>query len=703
MSRTMLINAARREETRVAIVEGTELIDYHVEVADRTLTRGNIYRGVIANIQPSLNAAFIDYGEARHGFLAIQDVVPEAWYGKPASPNKPRIEEVLQKGQPVVVQVTREAEAAKGAVVTTNLSLAGRYLVLTPFESTRGISRKVEDDATRSSLRAKVKELKVPEGCGVIVRTNALDQTKTSLARDLAALQRLWKGIETGAREGRGTKLLYSDQDPILRSLRDHLDAAVTEIVVDSEAAHQLAEQYLKAFMPRTKVELILWKERAPLFSRHRVDGAIDQIYERTVPLPGRGSISIDRTEALTAIDVNSGKSTGASRQEDTALATNLEAAAEIALQLRLRDLGGLVVVDFIDMKTSRHRLKVEKAMKDAMKPDRARFSVGRISPNGLLEINRQKISQAIEQRTHVQCPTCSGNGRIPSPETLGFGLMRRIEERVAAGSVRKVRLGLHPDQANAFQNRFRRELARIEEELAVEIEIYGASRLHITDTEVEFLHREAGALSPVPEPPRALGIVAQVVSTPIALTPSQRPASQHQGARSESSRSEAQRSDGRRSARPARGSGRGAQGVGAKPMGDTAAGIPDPWASASGGFDGGSGLATGEAKPAGENGSGEETGSRRRRRRRGGRNRRRRGDGFAGANGESGPNEGSANGETNSGSEDNSTAEANFNGEASTNREPSVNSEPRRVADAGVSSEPAGADEPSFEQADSD
>ncbi len=516
MSRTMLINAVRREETRVAIVEGEELIDFHVEVADRTLTRGNIYRGVIANIQPALNAAFIDYGEARHGFLAIQDVVPEAWYGKPQNTNKPRIEEVLQKGQPVVVQVTREAEAAKGAVVTTNLSLAGRYLVLTPFESTRGISRKVEDDESRAALRSKVKALKLPDGYGVIVRTNALDQTKVSLSRDLAALLRLWKGIENGAREGRGTKLLYSDQDPILRSLRDHLDAAVSEIVVDSEAAYQLAEQYLKAFMPRTKVDLIWWKERAPLFSRHRVDGAIDRIYDRVVPLPGRGSISIDRTEALTAIDVNSGKATGAARQEDTALATNLEAAAEIARQLRLRDLGGLVVVDFIDMKASRHRMKVEKAVKDAMKPDRARFSVGRISPNGLLEINRQKISQAIEQRTHVQCPTCLGNGRIPSPETLGLGLMRRIEERLAGGNVRKVRLGLNPEFANVFQNRFRRELARLEEELGVEIEIYGARRLHAADTEVEFLHREAGqSQGPVPEAPRPLGIVARVAPTP--------------------------------------------------------------------------------------------------------------------------------------------------------------------------------------------
>ena len=584
MSRTMLINAVRREETRVAIVEGEELIDFHVEVADRTLTRGNTYRGVIANIQPALNAAFIDYGEARHGFLAIQDVVPEAWYGKPQNANKPRIEEVLQKGQPVVVQVTREAEAAKGAVVTTNLSLAGQYLVLTPFESTRGISRKVEDDESRSALRSKVKALKLPDGYGVIVRTNALDQTKVALSRDLAALLRLWKGIEIGAREGRGTKLLYSDQDPILRSLRDHLDAAVTEIVVDSEAAYQLTEQYLKAFMPRTKIDLIWWKERAPLFSRHKVDGSIERIYDRVVPLPGRGSISIDRTEALTAIDVNSGKSTGASRQEDTALATNMEAAGEIARQLRLRDLGGLVVVDFIDMKTSRHRMKVEKAVKDAMKPDRARFSVGRISSNGLLEINRQKISQAIEQRTHVQCPTCLGTGRIPSPETLGLGLMRRIEERLAGGSVRKVRLGLNPEFANVFQNRFRRELARLEDELEVEIEIYGARRLHAADTEVEFLHREAGqSLGPAPESPRPLGIVARVAAP--------------------------------QPAKPAKG--------------EQPKGRPQEPAKAA------AAAPKGDAASEGGEAAGEGTGGRRRRRRRGGRNRRRRQEGIGADAGE--------------------------------------------------------------------
>jgi ribonuclease E len=489
----MLINAQRPEELRVAIVQGNVLENYKVDVAESGLTRGNIYRGVIANIQPSLNAAFIDYGAERHGFLAIQDVVPEAYYRQPHNPH-PRIEEVLEKGKPIVVQVAKDPMGQKGAALTTSLSLAGRYLVLTPFEDTRGVSRKVEDEDTRKKLKALANSLDLPDGCGVILRTNALGQTKTTLARDLAALLRLWKRVQAAAIQGKGTRLLYTDQDLILQALRDYLDTSIAEVLVDDDEAYQKAEAYIRAFMPRSKTRLVRYSDRLPLFSRYDLEPQIDRIYERRVELPSGGSIVIDATEALTAIDVNSGRSTRAATQEETAVHTNVEAAAEVARQLRLRDLGGIVVVDFIDMRASKNQRKVEKAVKDALKADKARTSVGRISSNGLLEINRQRIQQALQLRTHRPCPTCNGVGNLASEEMVSLSILRRIEARAATGSIQGARISLHPELADALQNHYRRELAALEEEFDIEIEIIAAPGLHRPEERIEWQKREKPA-----------------------------------------------------------------------------------------------------------------------------------------------------------------------------------------------------------------
>ena len=486
----MLINAQRPEELRVAIVQGNLLENYKVDVAESGLTRGNIYRGVIASIQPSLNAAFIDYGAERHGFLAIQDVVPDAYYRHPNSAH-PRIDEVLEKGKPIVVQVAKDPMGQKGAALTTSLSLAGRYLVLTPFEDTRGVSRKVEDEDTRKKLKALANSLDLPDGCGVILRTNALGQTKTTLARDLGALLRLWKRVQTAAIQGKGTRLLYTDQDLILQALRDYLDTSIEEVLVDDDEAYHKAEAYLMAFMPRSKTKLVRYSDRLPLFSRYDLEPQIDRIYERRVELPSGGSIVIDATEALTAIDVNSGRSTRAATQEETALHTNLEAAAEVARQLRLRDLGGIVVVDFIDMRASKSQRKVEKAAKDALKADKARTTVGRISPNGLLEINRQRIQQALQLRTHRPCPTCNGIGSLASEEMVSLSILRRIEARAATGSIQGARISLHPELADALQNHYRRELAALEEEFDIEIEIVAAPGLHRPEERIEWQKRE--------------------------------------------------------------------------------------------------------------------------------------------------------------------------------------------------------------------
>ena len=362
LNRKMLINARHADELRVAIVDDGILEAYEVEAAESGMCRGNIYRGVVAKVESSLNAAFIEYGADRHGFLPGDDVVPEAFHRKPSEGGKrPQIGEVLQKGMPILVQVVKEAVGQKGAALTTSLSLAGRYLVLTPFDDTRGVSRKLEDEKARKKLRQQLGSFDIPEGCGVIARTNALDQLKTSLNRDLNALVRLWKRLGAEAAKGKGPRMLYSDQDLVLQALRDYLDSSVEEVYVDNDEVFKKAEDYMRAFMPRAKTQLIRYQERIPLFARFHLDQQIDRIYDRAVTLPSGGSIVIDGTEALTAIDVNSGKTRGGTSHEDTVARTNVEAAEEVGRQLRMRDIGGLVVVDFIDMRLRRNHRKVEK------------------------------------------------------------------------------------------------------------------------------------------------------------------------------------------------------------------------------------------------------------------------------------------------------------------------------------------------------
>lgn len=491
MTRRMLINARTPEEVRIAVVDGTTLEDYKTEVAERGLTRGNIYRGRIDGIEPGLNAAFIDYGKERNGFLPIQDVVPEAFYHQPKNPKRPRINEVLDAGRSIVVQVAREAEGSKGAVLTTDLSLAGRYLVLTPFDDHIGVSRKVEDEETRKRLKEQVSNFQTPPGCGFIVRTNALDQNKTVLNRDLNALLRLWKRIGRDARRGEGTVLLHSDQDLILRALRDYLDNTIEEILIDDDQAFAKTKKYIRTFLPRGKTRLVRYSDRTPLFSRFELEAQIERIFERRVELPSGGSIVIDRTEALTAIDVNSGKSTKAGSQEETAFHTNIEAAHELARQLRLRDIGGIVVVDFIDMRNRRSQQKLVTTLREALKPDKARHTVGRISPNGLLEINRQKIEQPLQLRTHRDCPTCKGTGRIGSPEMVGLNLLRLIESQAATRPIEQVKIELHPELANALQNDRRSEIAALEEEFDLRIEVNASSSLHRSEQEVVWLERQ--------------------------------------------------------------------------------------------------------------------------------------------------------------------------------------------------------------------
>ena len=623
MTRRMLINAQDPEAVRVAVLDGESLESYQIEVAERGLTRGNIYRGVITNVQPSLNAAFIDYGAEKHGFLAIQDVVPEAYYRQPANGGRPRIEEVLERGKPIVVQVQKEPEGSKGAALTTNLSLAGRYLVLTPFDPVVGVSRKVEEEESRKKLKELATSLKVPEGCGVIVRTNAHDQSKVTLNRDFAALLRVWKRVEAEARQGRGTRLLYSDQDLLTRAVRDYLDSSIAEVLVDDDAAFEKAADYMRAFMPRTKTRLVRYAERTPLFARFDLEPQIDRIYERAVPLPSGGSLVIDRTEALTAVDVNSGRATRAGSQEETALLTNLEAAREVARQLRLRDIGGLVVVDFIDMRSQKSQRKVEKELREAMKADKARSTVGKISPNGLLEINRQRIQQALLLRTHRPCPTCGGMGRISSPEMVALALLRRIEARAATGSLKAVKVGLHPELADSFQNGRRRELAALEEEFDLRVEIHATTHLRRSEQKIEWIDREPGDEPPAPRP-------RPVPAAVTALVLPELDEDEDEEGEGEEVEGEEEKTEERRRSRRRRG-GRRRRGRGGN--GEPAATPGEPRVAAAGRAARGEGARGGEAPPApaGEGSSaspgadaagGGEAAARKRRRRRGGRRR---------------------------------------------------------------------------------
>ena len=512
MTRRMLINAQRPEEVRIAVVSDNKLDQYEVSATESGLYRGNIYRGAVANLQPSLDAAFVGFGAERDGLLRADDVVPSAFHKKVENAGKhPRIDRILERGKPILLQVVRDGVGRKGALVTTNISIAGRYLVLMPFDDVRGISRKAEDE-DRQAIKDRVSKLELPEGFGVILRTNALDQPQKTLNRDLNALLRLWKKIRQEASAGKGPRLLYSDQDLIVQALRDSFDNSISEILVDDDKAFAKAQGYMRTFMPRSGKRLVRYTDRMPLFSRYNLEEQIDRIYQRKVQLPSGGSIVIDGTEALTAIDVNSGRATRGGSQEETAYATNLEAAREVARQLRLRDIGGLVVVDFIDMRAPKHQREVEKTMRDSMKDDKARTNASRLSDNGLLEINRQRLKKALQLRTHRPCPTCSGAGTIASPELVGLNILRRIETRAVTGRLGGVSVELHPELADALQNDSRQELAALEREFDIEIEIIAASGLHRAEEHIDWRERSKGE-EQVPAPAVSAADLAEGVN----------------------------------------------------------------------------------------------------------------------------------------------------------------------------------------------
>ncbi len=490
MTQKMLINAARAEEVRAATVRDGVLENLEYETRVAHLIKGNVYKGVVANVEASLNACFVEIGVHRQGFLSMDDIAPACYHDKPRGEGKPRINEVIRRGREIVVQVTRDAMGSKGPALTTHCSLAGRFMVLMPYDGTVGISRKLEDEANRKALKATIAKLTVPDGTGFIIRTAGVNQTKTALNRDLSGLLKLWKRIKTDALKVKGPALLYEEGDLVVRMIRDYYSSDFDAIVVDTEEAMARARSYFRAVMPRTKANFVLHEDREPLFSRYRIEDQIETIHSRRVRLPSGGNIVIDPTEALTAIDVNSAKATREKSQEETALKTNLESATEIARQLRLRDLGGLLVVDFIDMSARKHNRMVEKAVREGVKQDKARVYLGRISDNGLMEINRQRIKAALRLRTHRDCPTCSGTGSIPAVEFTAMQVLRRIDARASSGTLLSVQVDLHPELADELQNQYRRELADLESDNDIQIRIVGRPGLPRTEQQLSFKER---------------------------------------------------------------------------------------------------------------------------------------------------------------------------------------------------------------------
>jgi len=461
----ILINATQREELRVGIVDGQKLYDLDIELASREQRKSNVYKGKITRVEPSLEACFVDYGAERHGFLPLKEIHRD--YYRPNAPSggggKNNMRELIAEGSEIIVQVEKEERGNKGAALTTYVSLAGRYLVLMPNNpKAGGISRRVEGEE-REEAREALAALTIPEGMGIIVRTNGMGRSAPELQTDLDQLADTWGRIVTAAVDLPAPFPLYKENNVVLRALRDYLRPDIGEVIVDNAEIYEEARAQMERSMPAEKHKLKLYRDDIPLFSRYQVESQIESAHERLVRLPSGGSIVIDHTEALTAIDINSAKATGGGGIEETALQTNLEAADEIARQLRLRDLGGLIVIDFIDMNSSKNQREVEKAMQEACEIDRARVQVGRLSRFGLLEMSRQRLRPSLSEHTQIACPRCEGRGQIRSVESLALAALRLIEEECMKDRTGRVIAQLPVDVATFLLNEKRGVIAELE------------------------------------------------------------------------------------------------------------------------------------------------------------------------------------------------------------------------------------------------
>ena len=466
----MLINATEREEVRVALVDGQRLYDLDIENRARLQTKANIYKAKVTRVEPSLEAAFVDFGAERHGFLPLKEIAHQYYRSSSPDDGKMKIKDAIKEGTEVIVQVDKEERGTKGAALTTYISLPGRYMVLMPNNPRAGgISRRIEGD-DRSELRDALAQLEIPDGMGVIIRTAGVGRTAEELQWDLDYLLKLWAAISEAADENAPPTLLYQESDVIIRAIRDYLKDDIDQVLIDEPHAHRQALDFVSMVMPKYQNRIKAYNDGLPLFNRFQVEGQIETAFQREVRLPSGGSIVIDPTEALVSIDINSARATKGSDIEATALQTNLEAADEIARQLRLRDMGGLVVIDFIDMNASKNQRAVENRMRDALEIDRARVQLGRISRFGLLEMSRQRLRPSLGETSGMVCPRCTGQGTIRDTKSLALAILRLIQEEASKERTGEVRVVVPVDVSAFLLNEKRAAVGEIEQATKVRV-----------------------------------------------------------------------------------------------------------------------------------------------------------------------------------------------------------------------------------------
>ncbi|HMS26526.1 MAG TPA: Rne/Rng family ribonuclease [Burkholderiaceae bacterium] len=458
----MLINATQTEERRLAIVDGQKLLDYEIEIEGREQRKGNIYQAIVTRVEPSLEACFVDYGEDRHGFLPFKEV-SKMYFAQGVTPSQARIQDAIKEGQQLLVQVEKEERGNKGAALTTFISLAGRYVVLMPNNPRGGgVSRRIEGD-DRAELKEALDQLEYPNGMSIIARTAGIGRSAPELQWDLNYLLKLWAAIDGAAKSGKGAFLIYQESSLVIRAIRDYFNADIGDILIDTDDVYEQAQQFIAHVMPEHAGKVKRYRDDAPLFSRFQIEHQIESAYARTVQLPSGGAIVIDHTEALVSVDVNSARAIRGGDIEETATRTNLEAADEVARQMRLRDLGGLVVIDFIDMDESRNRREVENRLRDALRQDRARVQFGTISKFGLMEMSRQRLKPALAEGASIPCPRCGGAGHIRDTESSALQILRIIQEESLKDSTASILCQVPVDVASFLLNEKRTEIAKIE------------------------------------------------------------------------------------------------------------------------------------------------------------------------------------------------------------------------------------------------
>jgi ribonuclease E len=500
----MLINVLQPEESRIAIVEDGVLEELYVERTGHENFVGNIYKGRVVNIEPGIQAAFVDFGVGRNGFLHVSDVEyqyykhlmpggpngqgredddperaergskkrPPRRFNERSVRNKPPIQQIFKRGSEVLVQVIKEGIGTKGPTLSTYISIPGRYLVLMPGLQRVGVSRKIDDEETRRKLRASLNELQPPAGLGFIIRTAGIDRAKKDLQRDMNYLLRLWRTIVRRIKKFPAPVDIYEESDMIIRTIRDIYNAEIESVCIDEESAYQRAREFMRIVMPRHVNRIQKYDGKEPIFHKYNIESEISRIQSRHVPLRGGGSIVIDQTEALVAIDVNSGNFRADDNAEETAFQVNLRAAEEISRQIRLRDLGGVIVNDFIDMREERHRRAIERAVRNAVKRDRARTKVLRISPFGLIEMTRQRIRPSLRRSIYEDCPCCSNTGQVKTAESMAIEVMRTLMTTASDDKIRNISIEIHERVANYLNNRKRRDITELEERCNVTVTI---------------------------------------------------------------------------------------------------------------------------------------------------------------------------------------------------------------------------------------